>query len=311
MIVDDLLRRILVEPYEQAANQLKVLTGYATAAMAKRHFIKADELASDSNRCLPDLSVEVVYGMSGRDGIPLTQHQSFVEMSTGSYEGRFSCHYLVDPPPVHAKVYIWFKEGEPIDAFIGSANYTQTALVGQQIEAMTRCDPKDSLVLFDESRARALQCENDDVETSVTLYRHDVNAENELENVKLSFIVESTGETPETAGINWGQRTGRDPDQAYLRVSSETAQSGFFTPRAVQFTILTDDGLPMLCVVAQDGDKAIQTTESNAIIGEYIRSRLGLPSGEYVRRSHFDDYGRDDVTVYKIDDETYFMDFSV
>ena len=75
--------------------------------------------------------------------------------------------------------------------------------------------------------------------------------------------------------------------------------------------MLTDDGFPMLCVVAQDGSKGIATTESNAILGEYIRLRLGLFNGEYVNRQHFDDYGRSDVTIHKIDDETYFMDFSV
>ncbi len=311
MIVDDLVRKILTAPYKRGADHLKVLTGYATAAMAKRHLIQADEIASDPQIQLPELSVEVVYGMSERDGIPLTQHQTFVDMSTSSFKGRFSCHYVVDPPPVHSKVYVWCRAGEPIEAFLGSANYTQTALMGHQIESMTRCDTRDALALFDENRARSLECEHDDVETSVALYQHDDNSMNELENVNLPFLVQITEETPTTSGINWGQRAGRDRNQAYLRVPSETAQSDFFPPRAVQFTMLTDDGFSMLCAVAQDGDKAIHTVESNAILGKYVRSRLGLHDGACVRGSHFDDYGRDDVTVHKIDDETYYLDFSV
>lgn len=72
-----------------------------------------------------------------------------------------------------------------------------------------------------------------------------------------------------------------------------------------------DVGPSMLCVVAQDGDKAIHTTESNAIIGKYIRARLGLFDGEYVTLAHLEGYGRTDLTIYKEDDETFHLDFSV
>lgn len=89
------------------------------------------------------------------------------------------------------------------------------------------------------------------------------------------------------------------------------AGSSFFPQRGEYFTVLTDDDLPMICVVAQDRDKAIHTVESNALIGAYIRKRIGVADGEYVTRAHFDAYGRTDVTIYKIDDETFYLDFSV
>ena len=88
-----------------------------------------------------------------------------------------------------------------------------------------------------------------------------------------------TGETPPRSGINWGQRPGRDANQAHLSVPQDVVRSAFFPPRAVQFTMHPDFGPSMLCVVAQDGDKAIHTTESNAIIGKYIRARLGPFNG--------------------------------
>ena len=61
----------------------------------------------------------------------------------------------------------------------------------------------------------------------------------------------------------------------------------------------------------QQGDKAITTPASNAQLGEYFRKRLGLANGAYVTAKDLKAYGRQDVSFYKIDDEQYFMDFSV
>ena len=72
-----------------------------------------------------------------------------------------------------------------------------------------------------------------------------------------------------------------------------------------------DVGPSILCVVAQEGNKAIHSRVLNAILGRYIRARLGLYNGEYVTKTHLEDYGRTDVIIYKEDDETYHLDFSV
>jgi len=42
-----------------------------------------------------------------------------------------------------------------------------------------------------------------------------------------------------------------------------------------------------------------------------IYNRLGIPSGHPVTKNDLHRYGRADIDFYKIDDETYFMDFSV
>jgi hypothetical protein len=44
-------------------------------------------------------------------------------------------------------------------------------------------------------------------------------------------------------------------------------------------------------------------------LGEYFRHRLGLPSGALVTKEDLIRYGRTDVEFYKIDDETYYMNF--
>lgn len=74
---------------------------------------------------------------------------------------------------------------------------------------------------------------------------------------------------------------------------------------------LTDDRRSLLLRVEQQNDKAITTPISNALLGEYFRNRLGLAYGEYVTKQHLLNYGRTDVVFYKIDDEQFYMDFSV
>ena len=77
------------------------------------------------------------------------------------------------------------------------------------------------------------------------------------------------------------------------------------------FLVVTDDHHTLLLRVEQQNDKAITTPASNALLGEYFRNRLGLPNGAYVHTSDLINYGRTDVSFIKIDDEQYYMDFSV
>ncbi len=116
---------------------------------------------------------------------------------------------------------------------------------------------------------------------------------------------------PTASGLNWGQREGREPNQAYLSLRSSVYQTDFFPARTIHFTVYTDDNKVLICTRAQDNGKAIHTPHNNSLIGEYFRNRLGLTSGEYVTKDDLFAYGRTDVDFYKIDDETYFMDFSV
>lgn len=80
---------------------------------------------------------------------------------------------------------------------------------------------------------------------------------------------------------------------------------------AVHFTVLTDDNKVLICTRAQQNGKAIHTPHNNSLIGEYFRHRLGIPYGHSVTKEHLLSYGRTDIDFYKIDDETYSMDFSV
>ena len=135
-------------------------------------------------------------------------------------------------------------------------------------------------------------------------------AMHDLESIELSFLAK--GKVHERSGINWGQREGRNPDQAYIPIpASIYKHSNFFPAKGQKFTVATDDGRSFIMVRRQDKGKALHTPDDNSILGKYLRKRLGLKLGQLVENVHFEDYGRTDVTFTKVDDETYFMDFSV
>ena len=43
---------------------------------------------------------------------------------------------MYDSAPVHAKVYVWLKGDEPVAAFAGSANFTQSAFGEKRRESV-------------------------------------------------------------------------------------------------------------------------------------------------------------------------------
>jgi len=131
-----------------------------------------------------------------------------------------------------------------------------------------------------------------------------------VQRVTLSLLSKN-GETGARSGLNWGQRHKREPNQAYIPLPSTVARSGFFPLGRQHFSVLTDDGIHLILRVEQENNKAITTPLNNSLLGEYFRRRIGVANGAYVWKQNLIDYGRTDVTFYKLDDEQYVMDFSV
>ena len=125
-------------------------------------------------------------------------------------------------------------------------------------------------------------------------------------------LLDNQGRLPKRSGLNWGQRPehNRNPDEAYIRVPKRVGDSDFFPPRGISFIIHTDDGKELLCVRAQDNAKAIETPADNSIMGRYFRNRLELARGALVELKDLLKYGRTDVDFYRINNATYYMDFS-
>lgn len=325
MITENLFDSLLLDPVLQnGANKLFIVSGYATSAMAFHHL---DRLKQSGR----DIQVDLVVGMCGQDGLSKSNHRGFQQLMGTDFAGHFQCSYLVNTIPVHSKVYAWYRDDAPVVGFTGSANYTQKAFGNAQREAMAESNPVHGLSYFQRLTQNTIYCVHTDAEEFVQIYndkyfarqRREVAQQDDqriavpvipslagLETVRVSLLAQN-GEVGRISGLNWGQRPGRNPNQAYIGIPAVIARRNFFPVRRQHFTVLTDDGRVLICTIAQDNDKAIETPQNNSLIGEYFRNRLGLGYGDYVNRTDLERYGRTNVDFYKIDDETYYMDFSV
>jgi len=315
MLTDDIFNEILIKPAQAGADSLFIVSAYATPALVAGHF---DVLPSN-------VKIKLIIGMAGKEGILAAHHQAYNRLQREDYPGRFECYYLVNGEPVHSKLYVWTINDWPMYAYLGSANYSYNGMKSNR-EVMENTDANDAYKYFQNLLNDSISCTDPKVLTCVSLHEttidshpdkisdHPTNQSGYIASATTVDIclLDNKGNMPARSGLNWGKRPEykRNPNQAYIRVPSSVAKSGFFPPRGIFFTIVTDDGKTFDAVVAQANNKAIETPKDNSLLGKYFRERLGLPDGAEVKKYHLESYGRFTITFTKIDDETYFMDFS-
>lgn len=313
-IVDE----VLLKP-SLHADELHILSGYANSSMLKRHLELLDEYLKVENR---NIKIHLIVGMTSKEGISTIEHLAFRDI-VSSFP-NVSCSYLMsNRKPCHSKVYIWLNDGLPIQAFIGSANYSQNA-VFNQIESLYTCDPIEAESYFQLISGLSIYCDHDEVEDTVKIVskkkfmaemKHvEEDPSNNLESVSLSLLDAKTNDVHRVSGLNWGQRKGREPNQACIAIPRSIGRTGFFPPKKQVFTLMTDDGYVMQCVTQGNKDtdpipKQFTTTNNNSEIGRYFRRRLNVPEGAFVTKADLDKYGRTSVSLFKLDDGTYYMEF--
>lgn len=318
MFTNNIAQRILFAPSLQEADTLLILSGYATPNMAS-WLIK-----SFQEQKMSSVNISLLIGMVPYDGLSVPIHEGFMELHGKAYPNAvesFTCSYVCENPPVHANLYIWLKGEMPMQAYTGSADFVQNAFVSSRKEIVEYCDPEEAYKFFEEVEANSIYCNHAEVEDNIILRpTHQIlDAENKpittlagegIISATLSLLTKG-GDVGAKSGLNWGQRKGRNRNQAYIHLPAKIARTGFFPLNKQHFTIVTDDGHTLLLRVEQQNNKAITTPLSNAQLGEYFRNRLGLGNGAFVSKQDLLNYGRTDVTFYRIDNEQYFMDFHV
>ena len=100
-------------------------------------------------------------------------------------------------------------------------------------------------------------------------------------------------------------------NNSFIPLPSDFWDSNFFPDYTWHFVVSTDDDTVFFCSREKLNGKGIYSAQTQLSFGEYFRHRLGVPSGHPVTENDLRRYGRIDIDFYKIDDETYFMDFSV
>lgn len=173
MYSNDLIDRVLLSPARQSGYQhLCIVSGYADPDIVGLHL---DELLFDR-----EVHVKLLVGMfpspmwQDRQGSAWLRYQvrlhRFGDLTGGSFGAHgstFQCRYVVEPPQLHAKVYVWLDEDSvPVRAFVGSPNYTRVAFdESRQGEVVTSDDYRESCYeYFAEHWGRAVSCASPDIE---------------------------------------------------------------------------------------------------------------------------------------------------
>ena len=323
LISGNLFDRILVEPAKRGNSELFVLTGYASAAMVTKHFeVITKELSLE-------LSIDLHIGMTGKDGLSRTTLLGLQSIPRQTAGRKFSCSMNVRGTSNHSKLYVWCNESGPQEAYIGSSNYTQLGFgVTRSAENHKEsCVQMDASVAFDyvlSSAKGGISYKSPDITNFIDIFSEPSMDKSAIEEsyitdlasqdyVDLPLVMTRPGENGEVhakSGLNWGQREGRNPDQAYIPVPSAVSKSDFFPDKGVHFQMVTDDGEAFICTIAQEGNKAIETPNDNSILGKYFRKRLGLNSGEFVTKEHLQQFGSNQVRIYKEDYESFRLFFA-
>lgn len=310
-----LFHDVLIAPALTGADRLVVVSGYATPSLFARQASALGALGCH-------VSTSVVVGMAGETGVAVNVHQDWSRMLTthATLEVRYTIRGVGD----HSKTYIWFNGDEPALAWTGSANYTETgfALIGgRRIETLTPVDPRlaheiASRTLNNSASALDAQFQGlvdfysvDSPEVRVAVGVDELPSIG-IDQVVLPLVQLRNGEVHNPgAGLNWGQRGARRRAEAYIPVPHDVQVSGFFPPVGVPFDVVTDDGERIRMIRAQQNGKALHSTEDNSIVGRYFRRRLGLSEDAMVETADLHRYGRTSVTMTRLRDGVYRLDF--
>ncbi len=171
------------------AEELLIITGY----------IGPDPFSKLKN--LP-LDCQVIYGMYGADSIGEKLHNSLNKINSSMTNADLFYSQIA----VHAKCYLWKKDGKIIDALIGSANFSRNGLATPDREVLVEADPSVFEQLesyFDKIFKNSIHCNSDLV--TVKSKSIPLIVEGLITECKLSFLSKKEGwEVPPGSGLNWG-----------------------------------------------------------------------------------------------------------
>lgn len=319
-------------------NSLKIITAFTDCERISTHMIKLSE-GMKNHRFIDNLNVNIVLGMT-KSSLSVKKHEDicrligYLKKSKGM--PSISCKYIYQGPEVHSKLYIWYSSADKIAqyAYCGSLNYTMNAFYKRR-ESVSICNPSLAYSYYQSLLLDTIDCFDPLVTQKIKNVTNNTAGIEEPDNSELDYLTYDKQTPVDTlnvsllqadgrktgygSGINWGIRpngTKRDPNQAYIPYNSQNKKPGFFPDRVnpgdancPMFRVITKDFGSFHMRMAQQGNKALHSVESNAILGEWIRKRLGVPSGGYITKQMLELYGKTYVTFRKYADGTYLLDF--
>ncbi|MBR4497166.1 MAG: NgoFVII family restriction endonuclease [Bacteroidales bacterium] len=330
LYTNNLEETVLLQP-AKTCNRLQIISGFTDCERISTHIINLIDGYKEGKyqKCK---RIDMIVGMYRSISEKKHKKLQFLIGSTLKQPGipKFNLYYIYQDKEVHSKVYTWFVNNTPTKAFVGSANYSIEAFKKRR-ECMTECDPKQTAKYFDLLKKDSIDCleaknikfsqiktiENDGFDPDNEDYDF-YNAQTPIATCQISLLT-TKGDVGYGSSINWGIRpngTKRNPNQAYIPYNKQDRIKDFFPDRENEtdkncpvFRVITKSAGSFHMRMAQQGNKALHSAESNSILGVWIRSQLKVPSGSFITKNMLLNYGKTYVTFRKYSDGTYLLDF--
>ena len=320
----NLFDQILVSPFKSGlADELVVIAGYASPRMLAEHLQAVLALGSDQR-----FKIQLIVGMTGSRNLSEAGVSAFVGLMLDNQ--RFTAKVLVPNGQVdiHSKAYLWLKDGEPVEAWIGSANYSRLAFglsseSDHRDELMVRADPGmtheyimsilSHSTMLDDGIRRASSHTPEEVERLESNSGFVIPSRLSPERFAVCPLVNSrTNEVHNAgAGLNWGQstetRSRSDSAAAYIPVPSRFRD--FFPPIGETFEAFCPDGQVLILARGQQGGKALSAPASNELLGNYFRGVLGITHVAAVSTADLVNYGSNCVVFEKLSGGNFNLHF--
>lgn len=119
---------------------------------------------------------------------------------------------------------------------------------------------------------------------------------------------------PDKSGLNQWNAAGRprDPNEIYIPIPAWIHRKfpSFFPPRDQAFELTLPDRKVLSAKVCQDNSKALMSNPNSALGQWLLRDVLNLQEREQLTYDKLQAIGLDTAVIYKVDDETYDIDFT-
>ena len=312
MISTKIMESVLMAPACEGGEELRIVSGYASPAMLESHLRMFQEAGKV-------VSIHLTVGML-QGKLDEQNKAGYLDVMSADWGGSKAAGVSVicQGPPVHSKVYVWSGANNYRKAFAGSANYSVSAMLEEK--TLEVCAEVDWSVASEYVRNCELNSHPISMAPATPPRRQPEPAfmlsdaapeessiiRSEFIEIPLLVAEGNVMETPARSGINWGQREGREPNQAYLSLSPTIRD--FFPAPGVRFMVYTRRYGGFVGVRAQQDGKALQSSTNNSILGLILRQAIGVNEGAYVTTADVMRAGLETLRCYRMVSGDFYLD---
>ena len=269
------------------------------------------------------INLNVIFGLA-TESVSKPLHEELLKIENDNKRIKIFYSNL----PSHVKIYMWRKKGVPVFCLNGSANFTSNGLLKPFREILTLVPASQfkgmtSYINIITDKSFTLKDFTPKVKTTESKGLMDSSQFDDGNFVSGSLYAEKSK-------INWGHgNANTNPRDAYIPISvldvkrfpslfpAKTKSNGLGYSDNDPIDIIWDDGVVMTGILEGtqnvNGERfpnKIGTYKDKKILGDYLRSRMGIEHGAFVTKMDFINYGRNNIGIKKIGDSTYNFDFS-